>query len=224
MPSQSAILLTGIAGLVAGAMSMAAGEYVSVSSQADTEHADIARENRGTAGRARGRATGTRRDLSPARARPRSVAAGRRPVDGARCAGRAPARRTRDQRDRRRGRSRRRWRRPPASRRARSCRCSTALLFTGGRLVAAVIDRHFDPAGGDGCDRRAGRRREHRTRRGPRDDSGARWRWARHLCDRAAVRNAAVIAKPAAIPSLRSHRARFRVRRRPPRGVRGWRP
>ncbi|WP_315744160.1 MULTISPECIES: VIT family protein [unclassified Bradyrhizobium] len=44
--SRSDILLTGIAGLVAGAMSMAAGEYVSVSSQLDTEHADIARETR----------------------------------------------------------------------------------------------------------------------------------------------------------------------------------
>jgi VIT1/CCC1 family predicted Fe2+/Mn2+ transporter len=42
--SQSAILLTGIAGLVAGAMSMAAGEYVSVSSQSDTENADRIRE------------------------------------------------------------------------------------------------------------------------------------------------------------------------------------
>jgi VIT1/CCC1 family predicted Fe2+/Mn2+ transporter len=40
----SQILLTGIAGLVAGSMSMAAGEYVSVSSQADTEKADLARE------------------------------------------------------------------------------------------------------------------------------------------------------------------------------------
>jgi len=38
------VLLAGIAGLVAGAMSMAAGEYVSVSSQADTEKADLARE------------------------------------------------------------------------------------------------------------------------------------------------------------------------------------
>jgi VIT1/CCC1 family predicted Fe2+/Mn2+ transporter len=38
------ILVAGIAGLVAGAMSMAAGEYVSVSSQADTEKADMARE------------------------------------------------------------------------------------------------------------------------------------------------------------------------------------
>jgi VIT1/CCC1 family predicted Fe2+/Mn2+ transporter len=40
------ILIAGIAGLVAGAMSMAAGEYVSVSSQADTEKADLARERR----------------------------------------------------------------------------------------------------------------------------------------------------------------------------------
>lgn len=38
------IILAGIAGLVAGALSMAAGEYVSVSSQADTERADLARE------------------------------------------------------------------------------------------------------------------------------------------------------------------------------------
>lgn len=38
------ILITGIAGLVSGAMSMAAGEYVSVSSQSDTEAADLARE------------------------------------------------------------------------------------------------------------------------------------------------------------------------------------
>jgi VIT1/CCC1 family predicted Fe2+/Mn2+ transporter len=38
------VLLAGAAGLVAGAMSMAAGEYVSVSSQADTERADLARE------------------------------------------------------------------------------------------------------------------------------------------------------------------------------------
>ena len=44
--SQSEVLLAGVAGLVAGAMSMAAGEYVSVSSQSDTEHADLARERR----------------------------------------------------------------------------------------------------------------------------------------------------------------------------------
>ncbi|MHB1207490.1 MAG: VIT1/CCC1 transporter family protein [Rhodospirillaceae bacterium] len=40
----SAVLIAGVAGLVAGAMSMAAGEYVSVSSQSDTEQADLARE------------------------------------------------------------------------------------------------------------------------------------------------------------------------------------
>lgn len=40
------ILVAGVAGIVAGAMSMAAGEYVSVRSQADTEHADLERERR----------------------------------------------------------------------------------------------------------------------------------------------------------------------------------
>ncbi len=44
--SHGAVLTAGVASLVAGAMSMAAGEYVSVSSQADTERADLARERR----------------------------------------------------------------------------------------------------------------------------------------------------------------------------------
>ena len=44
--TRNATLLAGLAGLVAGAMSMAAGEYVSVSSQSDTEKADLARERR----------------------------------------------------------------------------------------------------------------------------------------------------------------------------------
>jgi VIT1/CCC1 family predicted Fe2+/Mn2+ transporter len=43
-PSHAAIVLAAIAGLAAGTLSMAAGEYVSVSSQADTEKADLARE------------------------------------------------------------------------------------------------------------------------------------------------------------------------------------
>ncbi len=43
---QGAVLIAGTAGLVAGAMSMAAGEYVSVSSQSDTEQADLARERK----------------------------------------------------------------------------------------------------------------------------------------------------------------------------------
>jgi len=42
--TQNEVLIAGVAGLVAGAMSMAAGEYVSVSSQSDTEKADLARE------------------------------------------------------------------------------------------------------------------------------------------------------------------------------------
>lgn len=44
--AQNQVLISGIAGLVAGAMSMAAGEYVSVSSQSDTEQADLAREGK----------------------------------------------------------------------------------------------------------------------------------------------------------------------------------
>lgn len=44
--TESGVIIAGIAGLVAGAMSMAAGEYVSVSSQADTEEADLARERK----------------------------------------------------------------------------------------------------------------------------------------------------------------------------------
>lgn len=44
--TQGDVLIAGVAGLVAGAMSMAAGEYVSVSSQSDTERADLARERK----------------------------------------------------------------------------------------------------------------------------------------------------------------------------------
>ena len=45
-PARGPVLLAALAGLVAGALSMAAGEYVSVSSQADTERADLARERK----------------------------------------------------------------------------------------------------------------------------------------------------------------------------------
>lgn len=48
-PDKAAILIAGIAGLAAGAMSMAAGEYVSVSSQSDTEKADLETERRALA-------------------------------------------------------------------------------------------------------------------------------------------------------------------------------
>lgn len=44
--THGSVLVAGVAGLVAGAMSMAAGEYVSVSSQSDTERADLARERK----------------------------------------------------------------------------------------------------------------------------------------------------------------------------------
>src|SRR6202162_4297680 len=44
--TQNAVLIAGVAGLVAGAMSMAAGEYVSVSSQSDTERADLVLERK----------------------------------------------------------------------------------------------------------------------------------------------------------------------------------
>ena len=44
--ASSQVMLAGVAGMVAGAMSMAAGEYVSVSSQSDTENADLARERK----------------------------------------------------------------------------------------------------------------------------------------------------------------------------------
>jgi VIT1/CCC1 family predicted Fe2+/Mn2+ transporter len=47
---KGAILVAGVAGLVAGSMSMAVGEYVSVSSQRDAEQADIVREKRELAG------------------------------------------------------------------------------------------------------------------------------------------------------------------------------
>ena len=72
-PSRTAILLAAVAGLVAGALSMAAGEYVSVSSQSDTERADLAQE-RGELANAPGAeraelagiymARGVRRDLA----------------------------------------------------------------------------------------------------------------------------------------------------------------
>src|SRR5579864_3888328 len=51
--SKEAILVAGVAGLVAGAMSMAVGEYVSVSAQRDAERADVGREMRELASRPR---------------------------------------------------------------------------------------------------------------------------------------------------------------------------
>jgi VIT1/CCC1 family predicted Fe2+/Mn2+ transporter len=52
--SHASILISGVSGLVAGAGSMAAGEYVSVSSQSDSEKADLAREQEELAGNKQG--------------------------------------------------------------------------------------------------------------------------------------------------------------------------
>ena len=65
--SGAAILTAGIAGLVAGALSMAAGEYVSVSSQRDAEQADLRLEARELRRDPRGRAARAGRDLRAAR-------------------------------------------------------------------------------------------------------------------------------------------------------------
>jgi VIT1/CCC1 family predicted Fe2+/Mn2+ transporter len=81
------ILVAGVAGLVAGAMSMAAGEYVSVSSQSDTEGADLARE-RSELAPAGGRGRGTGGNLCRARRRACARPAGGFAADGEGCSGR----------------------------------------------------------------------------------------------------------------------------------------
>ena len=71
-PNRAAILMAAVAGLAAGALSMAAGEYVSVSSQADTEQADLARERGELADLARGRARRAGRASTSPGPQPRS--------------------------------------------------------------------------------------------------------------------------------------------------------
>ena len=80
--THSNVLVAGVAGLVAGAMSMAAGEYVSVHSQADTEQADLELERAELKADDKGEQQGTDGDLR--RSRPRSFAreTGRRAADG----------------------------------------------------------------------------------------------------------------------------------------------
>ena len=89
------ILTAAVAGWAAGAMAMAAGEYVSVSSQADSEAADLERERRALAGRTGRRDAGADADLSAARPGARAGARGRGAIDGRGRPERARARRTR---------------------------------------------------------------------------------------------------------------------------------
>ena len=80
--THSNVMVAGVAGLVAGAMSMAAGEYVSVHSQADTEQADLKLERAELKTDDAGRAQGTDGDLRRSRARSRARQTGCRPTDG----------------------------------------------------------------------------------------------------------------------------------------------
>ena len=84
--TQKDILIAGVAGLVAGAMSMAAGEYVSVSSQSDTEKADLARERKELR-RIPGSSRGACRNLRQTWGRTGPRAAGCPAADGKRCLG-----------------------------------------------------------------------------------------------------------------------------------------
>ena len=90
--SKEAILVAGVAGLVAGAMSMAVGEYVSVSSQRDAEQADIEREKRELGGSAASRAERAGDDLREARPRQGARDESRGAAQRARSARRALAR------------------------------------------------------------------------------------------------------------------------------------
>jgi VIT1/CCC1 family predicted Fe2+/Mn2+ transporter len=76
------VLIAGIAGLVAGAMSMAAGEYVSVSSQSDTEQADLARERKELSENPAFELDELARNLRRARRRQATGTAGGRAADG----------------------------------------------------------------------------------------------------------------------------------------------
>ena len=91
---KSEILIAGTAGLVAGAMSMAAGEYVSVSSQSDTEKADMARERAELAADPRCRTSRTGANLHGSRAECSNRRAGCDPACSQGPAGHPFARRT----------------------------------------------------------------------------------------------------------------------------------
>ena len=159
-----AVLVAGVSGLVAGSMSMALGEYVSVSSQRDAERADIEREKRRARPAATGRAARAGGDLREAWPRQGPRPGGRGAAQRARSARRPHARRARDRRGtlspvpcRRPGSRRRASRRSPWSRSRRSSshrrRCASrrsprvslvslaALGAFGGHLGGAPLGR-----------------------------------------------------------------------------------
>ena len=94
--SRHQIVLAGVAGLVAGALSMAAREYVSVSSQADTEKADLATERRELATQRAAEEKELADIYVQRRSRPRTRPDSCRAIDGTRRACRTRARRTWD--------------------------------------------------------------------------------------------------------------------------------
>jgi len=90
--NQNDVLIAGVAGLVAGAMAMAAGEYVSVSSQSDTEQADLARERKELSENPAFELGGACRNLRQTWCRSDACAAGCPATDGERCLDRPRAR------------------------------------------------------------------------------------------------------------------------------------
>jgi VIT1/CCC1 family predicted Fe2+/Mn2+ transporter len=80
--THSNVVIAGVAGLVAGAMSMAAGEFVSVHSQADTEQAELEHERAELKADDKGRAQGVGGDLRRSRARSFARETSRPAADG----------------------------------------------------------------------------------------------------------------------------------------------
>ncbi len=136
--SHGSILVAGLAGLVAGAMSMAAGEYVSVHSQADTEKPRISSASAARSRPTTSRAQRAHRDLHRPRARPASRAPGRGAAHGARRARRARARRARHL-ERRHARGRSRLRSPPREASRPAPRCRSRRGARGAANVIAII-------------------------------------------------------------------------------------
>ena len=159
------ILVAGVAGLVAGALSMAAGEYVSVSSQADTEQADLARETGELADAAAGRGGRAHGHLRAARPGAGACADGRAAADGEGRARRARARRARTDRGARG--------RPLQAALASAATFAvgaavpilTVVLAPASRLSLVVSIGLADLSGCARCDRGTGRRRIGRERR-----------------------------------------------------------